>query len=84
MARTTHMLLAGLQIVHPPQGRIQYFFRRGCTSLLSTSTPINHIVLFFLRSTSCIRKLQVRGGGAHLLHPPRRYAPAPLLRRCWG
>ena len=63
MARTTHMLLAGLQIVQPPQGRIQYFFRRGCTRLLSTSTPINHIVFFFfLQSTSCIRKPQVRGG----------------------
>ena len=38
------------------------FFRRGCTRLLSTSTPINHIV-FFLQNTSCIRKQQVISGG---------------------
>ena len=47
------------------RGRSRIFFRRGCTRLLSTSTPINHIVLFFffLQNTSCIRKPQVRGGG---------------------
>ena len=65
------------------QGRIQDFFRRGCTRLLSTSTPINHIVLFFfVQNTSCIRKPQVRGG-AHPLHPPPRSAPAytsPLFK----
>ena len=40
----------------------------------STSTPINHIV-FFLQNTSCIRKPQGGGGGAHPLHPPPRSAP---------
>ena len=47
------------------RGRSRIFFRRGCTRLLSTSTPINHIVLFFffLQNTSCIRKPHVRGGG---------------------
>ena len=29
----------------------------------STSTPINHIVFFFLQNTSCIRKPQVISGG---------------------
>ena len=50
---------------NPPQGRIQDFFRRGWLVSCSTSTPINHIVLFFLQNTSCIRKPQVisRGGG---------------------
>ena len=65
---------------NPPQGRIQDFFRRGWLVSCSTSTPINHIVLFFLQNTSCIRKPQVisRGGGAHPLHPPPRSAPAPM------
>ena len=44
----------------------------------STSTPINHIVFFFLENTNGIRKPQVisGGGGAHPLHPPPRSAPA--------
>ena len=60
------------------QGRIQDFFRRGCSRLLlyfNTNKP--HI--FFLQNTSCIRKQQVisegGGGGAHPLHPPPRSAP---------
>ena len=52
------------------RGGSRIFLRRGCTCLLSTSTPINHIVLFFLQNTSCIRKPQVRGGCT----PP---APSP-------
>ena len=52
------------------RGGSRIFFRRGCTRLLL------HIV-FFLQNTSCIRKPQViSGGGAHLLHPPPRSAPA--------
>ena len=58
------------------QGRIQDFFRRGCTRLLlyfNTKKPHS----FFLQNTSCIRKLQVISGrgGAHPLHPPPRSAP---------
>ena len=52
-----------------------FFFRRGCPT---TSTPINHIVFFFLQNTSCIRKPQVisgRGGGGAPLHPSPRSAP---------
>ena len=44
------------------QGRIQDFFRRGCSRLLlyfNTNKP--HI--FFLQNTSCIRKPQVISGG---------------------
>ena len=57
------------------RGRIQDFFRRGCTRLLlyfNTNKPHS----FFLQNTSCIRKPQVisRGGGAHPLHPPPRSA----------
>ena len=58
------------------QGRIQDFFRRGCTRLFlyfNTNKP----QFFFLQNTSCIRKLQVISGrgGAYPLHPPPRYAP---------
>ena len=41
-------------------GGSRIFFRRRCTRLFSTSTPINHI---FLENTSCIRKPQVISGG---------------------
>ena len=55
------------------------FFRGGGALVsCSTSTPINHIVFFFLQNTSCIRKPQVISGGrggAHPLHPPPRSAP---------
>ena len=57
------------------QGRIQDFFRRGCTRLLlyfNTNKPHS---FFFLQNTSCTRKPQVISGGAHLLHPPPRSAP---------
>ena len=58
------------------QGRIQDFFRRGCTRLLfyfNTNKP--HI--FFSQNTSCIKKPQVilGGGGAYPLHPPPRSGP---------
>ena len=56
----------------------------------STSTPINHIVFFFVQNTSCIRKPQVisggGGGGAppppppHPLLPPSRSAPVNTLK----
>ena len=44
------------------QGRIQDFFRRGCTRLLSTSTPINHIVLFFLCRIPVVLENRRSGG----------------------
>ena len=58
------------------QGRIQDFFRRGCTRLFlyfNTNKP----QFFFLQNTSCIRKLQVISGrgSAYPLHPPPRSAP---------
>ena len=57
------------------QGRIQDFFRRGCTRLLlyfNTNKPHS----FFLQKTRCIRKPQViSGGGGAPLHPPPRSAP---------
>ena len=58
------------------QGRIQDFFRRGCTRLFlyfNTNKP----QFFFLQNTSCIRKLQVISGRgvAYPLHPPPRSAP---------
>ena len=59
------------------QGRIQDFFRRGCTRLLlyfDTSKPHSFL---FLQNTICIRKPQVISGegGAHPQHPPPRSAP---------
>ena len=52
------------------------FLEGGALVSCSTSTPINHIVFFFLQNTSCIRKPQVISGeGAHPLHPPPRSAP---------
>ena len=62
------------------RGGSRIFFRRRCTRLLSTSTPINHIVLFFFSCKipvvleNC--RSGVGGGGAHPLHPPPRSAPA--------
>ena len=55
-----------------------FFLGGGALVSCSTSTPINHIVLFFfLQNTSCIRKPQVISGrGAQPLHPPPRSAPA--------
>ena len=54
-----------------------FFLGEGALVSWSTSTPINHIVYFFLQNTSRIRKPQVisGGGGAHPLHPPPRSAP---------
>ena len=53
-----------------------FFLGGGALVSCSTSTPINHIVFFFLQNTSCIRKPQVISGeGAHPLHPPPRSAP---------
>ena len=47
------------------RGGSRIFFWGGGGALVScsTSTPINHIVLFFLQNTSCIRKPQVISGG---------------------
>ena len=55
------------------QGRIQDFFRRGCTRLLpyfNTNKPHS----FFLQNTSCIRKPQVISRGGEGCAPP---APSP-------
>ena len=74
MAQLVYLRLSG-------QGRIQDFFRRGCSHLLlyfNTNKPHS----FFLQNTSCIRKQQVisegggEGGGVHPLHPPPKSAPA--------
>ena len=58
----------------PRQGRIQDFFRRGCTRLLlyfNTNKPHS----FFLQNTSFVRKPQViSGGGGRECAPP---APSP-------
>ena len=51
-----------------------FFLGGGALVSSSTSTPINHIVFFFLQNTSCIRKPQVISS----LHPPPRSAPAKL------
>ena len=56
-----------------------FFLGGGALVYCSISIPINHIVFFFLRNTSCIRKSQVISGGeggAHPLHHPPRSAPA--------
>ena len=60
------------------QGRIQDFFLGGGALVsCSSSTPINHIVFFWLlQNTSCIRnRRSSQEGGAHPLHPPPRSAP---------
>ena len=44
------------------RGGSRIFLGGGALVSCSNSTPINHIV-FFLQSTSCIRKLQVISGG---------------------
>ena len=73
----------GPRTVQWKQGRIQDFFRRGCTRLLlyfNTNKPHS---FFFLQNTSCIRKPQVISGrgGAHPLHPPPRSAPEKDVNR---
>ena len=63
------------------QGRIQDFFRRGCTRILlyfNTNKPQPQFFWLLLQNTSCIRKPQVifgGGGGVHPLHPPPRSVP---------
>ena len=55
------------------QGRIQDFFRRGCTRLLlyfNTNKP-----LFFCRIPVVLENRRSSQGGAHPLHPPPRSAP---------
>ena len=52
---------------------------RGALVSCSTSTPTNHIVLFFLQNTSCIRKPQVISGGVRT--PCTLPLDPPLL---WG
>ena len=72
-------------------GRIQDFFRRGCTCLLLYFNT-NKLHSFFLQNTSCIRKPQVISGGGGVrtpctlpLDPPLRVStrltPDPNIQR---
>ena len=70
-------------LVLSTQGRIQDFFRRGCTRLLlyfNTNKPNNFFFFFFCRIPVVLenRSLSQEGGGAHPLHPPLRCAPATI------
>ena len=68
------------------QGRIQDFFRRGCTHLLLyTSTPINHTVLFFCRIPVVLENRRSSQGGVRTpctlpLDPPLQSVFINLLR----
>ena len=54
-----------------------FFFGGGALVSCSSSTPINHIVIFFGRIPVVLEKCRSsQGGGAHPLHPPPRSAPA--------
>ena len=60
-----------------------FFLGGGALVSCSTSTPINHIVFFFLQNTSCIRKPQVISGGVRTpctlpLDPPLEHCQAPF------
>ena len=59
------------------RGGSTIFLGGGALVSCSTSTPINHIVFFFLQNTSCIKKPQfiLWRGGAYPLHPPPRSGP---------
>ena len=46
-----------------------FFLGGGALVSRSSSTPINHIVFFFLQNTSCIRKPQVISGGGGVRTP---------------
>ena len=71
-------------LVLSTQGRIQDFFRRGCTRLLlyfNTNKP--HSFFFFFQNTTCIRKPQLisggGGGGCGGVHTPcTLHLDAPL------
>ena len=61
------------------QGRIQDFFRRGCTRLLllfNTNKPHSS---FFLQNTGCIRKPQVISGGGGVRTPCTLPLDPPLF-----
>ena len=51
-----------------------FFLGGGTLVSCPTSTPINHIYIFFWQNTSCIRKPQVISGGGGRCAPP---APFP-------
>ena len=55
-----------------------FFLGGGALVSCSTSTPINHIVLFFVCRIPVVleNRRSSQGGGAHPLHPPPRSAPA--------
>ena len=63
------------------QGRIQDFFRRGCTRLLfyfNTNKPHTgrHSFFFFCRISVVLKNRRSSwGGGAYPLHPPPRSGP---------
>ena len=56
-----------------------FFLGGGALVSCSTSTPINHIVFFFLKKTSCIRKPQVMSGGGGVHTPCTLPLDPPLL-----
>ena len=56
----THVILYVCHVVlYNMQGRIQNFFRRGCTRLLLFFNTNNPQSFFFWQNTSCIRTPQV-------------------------
>ena len=57
----------------------------GALVSYSTSTPINHIVFFFLQNTSCIRKMQVISEGGGVRTPCTFPLDPPLcnVSFCW-
>ena len=77
LIRVVSKLQWNLHLTNLYRGGSRIFFRRGCNRLLSTSTPINHIVLFFFGRIPVVLENRGSGrGGAHPLHPPPRSAPA--------
>ena len=69
-----------MQFIHQPGADPGFFLGGGALVSGSTSTPINHIV-FFLQSTSCIRKPQVisGGGGGGCAPPAPGYYSRPKM-----
>ena len=66
------------------QGRIQEFFRRGCTRLLLYFNINKPHSFFFCRIPVVLENRRSSRGGAHPLHPPPRSAPVVLRLRCFG
>ena len=76
-----HLKFYDLSLRFYSQGRIQDFFRRGCTRLLlyfNTNKPHS---LFFGRIPVVLENGRSFQGGAHPLHPPPRSAPDSVSLR---